>query len=218
MLRVHNLLVTLDGYATGDGQSLDAAFGHAQDEFLHWFGRIRNWRGLQPDANLGPDEAIAAAWGAAIGAEIMGRNKFRPTAGPWPDDGWVGWWGDEEPPFHTPCFVMTHYPREPLAIGDTTFHFVSGTPAEVLALAEAAAGGLDVRLGGGPTTVNEFLAAGLVDYLHVVLAPIVIGRGVRLWDGLEGLHQRYDVESVTVPNGVTHLFFTKRSGPRRPTG
>jgi dihydrofolate reductase len=124
----------------------------------------------------------------------------------------VGWWGDEEPPFHTPCFVMTHYPREPLAIGDTTFHFVSGTPAEVLALAEAAAGGLDVRLGGGPTTVNEFLAAGLVDYLHVVLAPIVIGRGVRLWDGLEGLHQRYDVESVTVPNGVTHLFFTKRSG------
>jgi dihydrofolate reductase len=88
---------------------------------------------------------------AAIGAEIMGRNKFRPTTGPWPDDGRVGWWGDEEPPFHTPCFVMTLYPREPLAIGDTTFHFVAGTPGEVLALAEAAAGGRDVRLGGGPT-------------------------------------------------------------------
>jgi len=130
------------------------------------------------------------------------------TTGPWPEDGWRGWWG-EDPPFHTPCLVMTHYEREPLTVGDTTFHFVSGTLAEVLQLAQKAAGDLDVRLGGGPTTINEFLAAGLVDYLHVVQVPIVLGRGVRLWDGLGGLHERYSIETVTVPSGATHLFFTR---------
>jgi dihydrofolate reductase len=207
-LRVHNFVVSLDGYATGEGQSTEAAFGHAQREFLDWFGKIRIWRGLQPDGKLGPDEAIAAAWGTGIGAEIMGRNKFRPTIGPWPDDGWRGWWG-EEPPFHTPCFVMTHWEREPLIVGATTFHFVSGTPPEVLERARDAAGDLDVRLGGGPTTVNEFLAADLVDYLHVVLVPLVLGRGVRLWDGLDALHERFTVEAVSVPSGATHLFFTR---------
>src|SRR5215472_12021032 len=191
-LRVHNLVVSLDGFATGEGQSLDAAFGHAQQVFMEWFGKIRIWRGLQPDGKFGPDEAIAASWGSAIGAEIMGRNKFRPTSGPWPEDGWRGWWG-EDPPFHSPCFVMTHYPRDPMQVGDTTFYFVSGTPAEVLALAREAAGGLDVRLGGGPTTVNEFLAVDLVDYLHIILVPVVLGGGVRLWDGLGGMHKRFDL-------------------------
>jgi dihydrofolate reductase len=104
---------------------------------------------------------------------------------------------------------MTHYEREPLTAGDTTYHFVNGTPAEVLQLAHKAAGDLDVRLGGGPTTINEFLAADLVDYLHVVQVPIVLGRGVRLWDGLDGLHERYSIETVTVPSGATHLFFTR---------
>jgi dihydrofolate reductase len=208
-LRVHNFLMSIDGYATGSGQTTEAAFGHAQQEFLEWFGKLRNWRGLVPDGNFGPDEAIAAAWGSGIGAEIMGRNKFRPTQGPWPDDGWDGWWG-EEPPFHTPCFVMTHYPREPLIAGDTTFYFVSGTPQQVLDQAADAAGGLDVRLGGGPTTVREFLAADLVDYLHVVVAPVVIGHGVRLWEGLEGLHRRFDVETVSMPSGAAHFFFTRR--------
>jgi dihydrofolate reductase len=207
-LRVHNFLVSLDGYSTGEGQTTTAAFGHAQSQFLDWFGRMRIWRGLQPDGKFGPDEAIAAAWGASIGAEIMGRNKFRPTTGPWPEDGWKGWWG-EEPPFHTPCFVMTHWEHEPITLGKTTFHFVSGTPAEVLAQATEAAGGLDVRLGGGPSTINQFLAADLVDYLHVVVAPIVLGRGVRLWDGLEGLHERFSVESLTTPSGATHLFFAR---------
>jgi len=205
-LRVHNLVVSLDGYATGAGQTTSAAFGDAQDEFMRWFGKIRIWRD-PPD--FGPDEAVAAAWEPGIGAEIMGRNKFRPTTGPWPDDGWRGWWGDE-PPFRTPCFVMTHYPRDPIRVGETTFHFVSGTPADVLALARQAAGGHDVRLGGGPTTVNEFLAAGLVDHLHIVLVPIVLGGGVRLWDGLGGLHDRFDVETVTMPSGATHLFFTRK--------
>jgi dihydrofolate reductase len=205
---VHNLVVSLDGFATGEGQSIDAGFGHAQQTFLEWFEKLRIWRGLQPDGKFGPDEAIASAWGASIGAEIMGRNKFRPTTGPWPQDEWPGWWG-EDPPFHTPCFVMTHYEREPLTVGDTTFYFVSGTPAEVLDQARKAAGDLDVRLGGGPTTINEFLRADLVDYMHVVLVPVVLGRGVRPWDGLDGLHGRYSVETVTVPSGATHVFFTR---------
>jgi dihydrofolate reductase len=105
--------------------------------------------------------------------------------------------------------VLTHWDREPLTVGDTTYYFVNGSPAEVLERARGAAAGLDVRLGGGPTTINEFLAADLVDYLHVVLVPIVLGRGVRLWDGLEGLHERYSVETLTVPSGATHLFFSR---------
>src|SRR5215469_18246305 len=207
MLRVHNFVVSLDGFATGEDQTTDAAFGHAQRPFLDWFGKIRIWRGAEPDGNLGPDEAIASGWGTAIGAEIMGRNKFRPTTGPWPE-GARGWW-DDESPFHTPCFVMTHYAREPLTVDDTTFYFVSGTPQEVLKQAQEAAGGLDVRLGGGPTTINEFLQADLVDYLHIVVVPVVLGRGVRLWDGLDGLHERYTTETVTVPSGATHVFFTR---------
>jgi dihydrofolate reductase len=207
-LRVHNFVVSLDGFATGEGQSTDAGFGHAQQPFLEWFEKLRLWRGAQPDGNFGPDELIASGWGTAIGAEIMGRNKYRPSTGPWPDDDWPGWWG-EDPPFHTPCFVMTHYEQEPLTVSDTTFYFVSGAPAEVLRQAQEAAGDLDVRLGGGPTTVNEFLRADLVDYLHVILVPILLGRGVPLWDGLEGLHERYAVEALTVSSGATHLFFTR---------
>src|SRR5271165_7177248 len=115
--------------------------------------RVHNFV-VSPDGQLSPDEAIASAWGTAIGAEIMGRNKFQPTTGPWPDDFGRGWWG-EEPPFHTPCFVMTHWEREPIKAGETTFYFVNGSPAEVLRRAQEAAGGLDVRLGGGPTTINE---------------------------------------------------------------
>jgi dihydrofolate reductase len=213
-LRVHNFAVTLDGYATGDDQSLEAAFGTAQDEFLPWFAKARIWRpGFRERvafaSNAGADEAVASAWGTGIGADIIGRNMFRPSTGPWPQDGWRGWWG-EEPPFGNPCFVMTHWEHPPLSVGHTTFHFVNGTPADVLQQARDAAGGLDVRLGGGPTTVNQFLAAGLVDYLHIIQLPIVLGRGVRLWDGLDGLHERYTVQSATLPSGATHLFFTRQ--------
>jgi dihydrofolate reductase len=210
-VRVHNLLVTLDGFATGEGQSLTAAFGHAQEQFLYWFDAVNLWRAVQPDTPMTPDEAIADMWGRGIGAEIMGRNKFKPSSGPWdPDDDWRGWWG-ENPPFHTPCFVLTHHPRRPLPMaGGTTFHFLDASPAEAVALATQAANGLDVRVGGGPTTVREFLAADLIDHLHVVVVPIVIGRGVRLWDGLEGVQDRFDVQIVSTPGGVAHLTFTRK--------
>jgi dihydrofolate reductase len=210
-VRVHNLLVTLDGFATGEGQSLTAAFGHAQEQFLHWFDAVNLWRRVRPDGAMTVDEAIADQWGRGIGAEIMGRNKFKPSSGPWdPDDDWRGWWG-EDPPFHTPCFVLTHHPRPPLSMaGGTTFHFLNASPAEAMELATQAANGRDVRIGGGPTTVREFLAADLIDHLHVVVVPIVIGRGLRLWDGLEGVQERFDVQTVSTPSGVVHLTFTRK--------
>jgi dihydrofolate reductase len=140
----------------------------------------------------------------------MGRNKFGPQRGPWGDDEWKGWWGDN-PPFHTPVYVLTHHPRQSIAMkGGTTFHFIDGAPAEALEVAREAAGGLDVRIGGGPSTVRQFLAADLIDYMHVVIVPIVLGRGERLWDGLEELEQRFDLQSVSSPSGVTHLTLTRR--------
>ena len=210
-VRVHNLGVSLDGFATGEGQSLEAPFGHAGSRLLDWMIATRSFSGMHGgvEGTQGVDNAYAAQYFAGVGAEIMGRNKFTPERGPWSDADWRGWWGDE-PPFHTPVFVMTHYPRPPMEMeGGTVFHFVDGTAAEVLALATEAAGDLDVRVGGGPTTVREFLAADLVDLLHVAVVPIVLGRGVRLWDGLEGMEERFAVETVASPSGAAHLTFTR---------
>jgi dihydrofolate reductase len=156
----------------------------------------------------GVDDAFAAATDIGIGAEIMGRGKFGPQEGPWVDESWRGWWGDE-PPFHSPVVVLTHHSRPDLTVGETTFHFRDATPVEALEEAVQLAGGLDVRLGGGPTVVREFLEADLVDHLHVVVVPIILGRGVRLWDGLEGLEDRFDVETTASPVGVVHYVFTR---------
>ncbi|WP_221321605.1 dihydrofolate reductase family protein [Actinoplanes sp. L3-i22] len=211
-VRVHNLAVSLDGFATGEGQSLEAPFGHAGVRLMEWFFETRAFRSMngKDGGSEGVDNAFAAAWGPGIGAEIMGRNKFGPQRGAWADETWQGWWGDN-PPFHTPVFVLTHHPRPALTLaGGNSFHFLDASPAEALAAARAAAGGLDVRIGGGPSTVRQFLDADLVDHLHVVLVPIVLGRGVRLWDGLESLEERFTVEAVTTPSGVTHLTFTRR--------
>jgi dihydrofolate reductase len=140
----------------------------------------------------------------------MGRNKFGPQRGPWVNEDWKGWWGDD-PPFHTPVFVLTHHLRPTIEMkGGTTFHFIDAGPAEALEAAREAAGGLDVRIGGGPTTVREFLAANLIDYMHLAVVPIVLGRGERLWDELEQLEQRFEIEATSSPSGVTHLTFTRR--------
>lgn len=211
LVRVHNFGVSLDGFATGEGQSREAPFGHAGGRLMEWFHGTRTFQGMLGKAggSAGVDDAVAGEWEPGIGAEIMGRNKFGPQRGPWQDHEWNGWWG-ENPPFHTPVFVLTHHPRPSVEMaGGTTFHFVAGTPQEVLRRAREAAGGLDVRIGGGPSTVRAFLAEDLVDHLHVVLSPIVLGRGVRLWDGLEGMERRFHAESVTTPTGVTHLTFTR---------
>ncbi|HVX19240.1 MAG TPA: dihydrofolate reductase family protein [Acidimicrobiales bacterium] len=209
--RVHNFAVSLDGFATGEGQSLEAPFGHVGHTLLEWFdGRVLYGIDKEPTQPATAERVLSTAWSQGIGAEIMGRNKFGPQRGTWPDDGWKGWWGDD-PPFHTPVFVLTHHPRPPIELdGGTTFHFIDASPAEALAEARAAAGGLDVRIGGGPSTVRSFLEADLVDHFHIALVPVVVGRGVRVWDGLEALHERFDVDVVTMPSKVTHLTFTRR--------
>jgi dihydrofolate reductase len=214
-VRVHNFSVSLDGFGTGEGQSLEAPFGHASSRLHEWFFPTRTFRSFQdtdgdPSGSTGVDDAYASSWDRGIGAEIMGRNKFGPQRGPWTDEDWRGWWGDN-PPFHTPVYVLTHHPRPSIEMeGGTTFHFVDASPAEALAMAQDAAGALDVRIGGGPSTVRQFLAADLVDYLHFAVVPIVLGRGERIWDGLEGLESRFDVESVSSPSGVTHLILSRR--------
>ncbi|MEV7358424.1 dihydrofolate reductase family protein [Kitasatospora sp. NPDC088264] len=215
LVRVHNFSISLDGYGTGEGQSLDSPFGHAGDRLHGWFFQTRTFRrmhGREGDTggDTGVDDAMARTWSDGIGAEIMGRNKFGPQRGPWQDHEWKGWWGPE-PVFRTPVFVLTHHPRPTLEMaGGTTFHFLDATPEEALRQAKAAADGKDVRIGGGPSTVRAFLEADLIDHLHVVVVPIVLGRGERLWDGLEGLEQRFRTEAVTSPSGVTHLTFTRR--------
>lgn len=218
LVRVQNLSISLDGFATGEGLSFEAPFGHAGERLHEWMFATRFGRAMlgEPGGSDGVDNAFAERHESlGIGAEIMGRGKFGPQTGPWTDLGsdeeWRGWWG-ENPPFHTPVFVLTHHPRPSVEMeGGTVFHFIDASPQDALALAREAAGDRDIRLGGGATTVREFLAAGLVDALHVVQVPIVLGRGIRLWDGLEGLEGGYDVEQVSAPSGVTHITFARRA-------
>ena len=180
--RVHNLNISLDGYAAGEHVTFDAPIGGAERLFELFDGRVIH--GVdKADAPITLDRALTSMWSQGIGAEIMGRRKFGPQAGDWPDDGWRGWWGDE-PPFQTPVFVMSHHPHPTIDFPNgTSFRFVNGPPGEVLRLAQEAADGLDVRLGGGPSTVRQFLQAGLVDFMHLVIVPITLGSGVSLWEG-----------------------------------
>lgn len=206
---VNSLFVSLDGFAAGEFVTLDQPIGEAQALFSYFDGQ--GIEGVHTvDGPITADRALFAMWGQGNGAEIMGRKKFGPQSGPWPDDGWRGWWG-EQPPFRTPCFVRTHHPRESMEFDNgTSFHFIGASPVEALAEATAAADGLNVRIGGGPSTVRQFLAAGLVDFLHIVIVPVVLGRGVALWEGLDGVEKDFAVESVTTASGLTHQLWNRR--------
>lgn len=209
LLRVQNFTVSTDGYGSGEGQSLEHPFGHANPaELMAWAIATASFPNrTEPGGSHGLDDYFTRDFSHGIGAEIMGRNKFGPQRGPWEDSDWQGWWGDE-PPFHTPVFVLTHHPRPSFSLSDTTFHFVDATPAEALDQAKVAADGLDVRLGGGVMTVREFLDADLIDALHVVVAPVELGRGERLWQSPDELSDRYQMETIPSPtSGVTHLIF-----------
>ena len=211
LARVQFFSVSLDGFGTGEGLSREEPFGHAGERLHQWMFATRWWHERQgePGGSGGIDDALLRLHEPGVGAEIMGSGKFGPPG--WRDDPeWKGWWGPN-PPFHTPTFVMTHHPRPPMQMeGGTTFHFLDASPSEALVTARQAAGGQDVRIGGGATTIREFLTAGLIDQMHVVVVPIVLGRGVRLWDAQEGLESSFDIEAVSSPSGVTHLTFTRR--------
>ena len=212
LVRVQNFGVSRDGFGSGVGQTLERPFGHANPmELMSWAVATASWPNrTDPGGSRGLDDYFTRDFTNNIGAEIMGRNKFSPYRGPWEEHAdWQGWWGDE-PPFRTPVFVMTHHARPSLTLSDTTFHFVSGDPAGVLDKAKAAAGGRDVRLGGGASTVRQFLDAGLVDTLHVAVADVEIGAGSRLWESPDELDDRFHHEVVPSPSGVTHHLFWRR--------
>jgi dihydrofolate reductase len=211
LLRVQNLFLSSDGFGAGEGQSLETPFGTANPlELGAWAFGTASWPGrTDPGGSRGLDDYFVRDFSRNIGAEIMGRNKFSPYRGAH-DLEWQGWWGDE-PPFHTPVFVLTHHPRPSFSLSDTTFHFVDGEPAAVLEQARAAAEGKDVRLGGGVTTIREFLDADLVDTMHVAVVPgVTLGSGVRLWESPDELRDRFHLEVVPSPSGVIHHVFWRK--------
>jgi len=211
LVRVQHFAISLDGFGTGEGLSLEEPFGHAGQRLHQWMLGTRWWHSLvgQAGGSGGIDDTLLRTFDVGIGAEIMGAGKYGyPGWHENPD--WKGWWGGN-PPFHTPVYVLTHHPRPPLEMeGGTTFYFLDASPEEALAEARKGAKGKDIRIGGGVRTLRDFLKAGLVDQMHIVQTPILLGRGQRLWDGLEGLEQSFDVETVSSPSGVTHMMFTRR--------
>jgi dihydrofolate reductase len=208
LLRVQNFNISSDGIAAGEDQRLDQPFGFPNPQRLFgWAGATASWvMRTDPGGSRGLDDYLTRDYARNIGAEIMGRNKFGPQRGPWTDHEWQGWWEDE-PPFHTPVFVLTHHPRPSIKLSDTTFHFVEGDPVTILDQAKEAAQGQDVRLGGGVTSIREFLDAGLIDTLHVAVSPLTLGTGLKLWDSPDDLLDRYQRDVVPSSSGVTHYLY-----------
>lgn len=207
--RVHNLMTSLDGFSAGTRVTFDEPFGEAFALTTGFDGRVIH--GVhRADAPITLDRLLTSTWDQGIGVEIMGRRKFGPQTGPWePDDDWRGWWGDE-PPFRTPVVVLTHHRREPIHFDNgTSFHFLDADPAEALAYATDLADGGDIRLGGGPSSIKEFLAADLVDFLHLRIVPVTVGTGTSIWDGIADLQERFTIESATSASGVTHQFWNR---------
>jgi dihydrofolate reductase len=186
-LRVACFSVSADGYGAGPDQSLENPLGVGGETLHEWFFPTRTFRAMlgQAGGSTGVDDAFAVAGFANVGAWILGRNMFGPVRGPWPDDSWKGWWGPS-PPYHVPVFVLTHHPRAPIEMeGGTTFHFVTDGIRAALDRARQAAAGKDVRIGGGVSTIRQYLQAGLVDEIHLALTPVLLGRGEALLSGLD---------------------------------
>jgi dihydrofolate reductase len=211
-LRVHSFGMSLDGYSAGTDQSLEHPLGVRGPEIMGWFFPTRVFCRMHGagDGETGRDNAIAERGFEGIGAWILGRNMFGPIRGPWPDENWKGWWG-EEPPYHVPAFVLTHYPRPPLVMaGGTTFHFVTDGIHSALAQARAAAGDRDVRLGGGVATVREYLREGLIDELHLAVRPVLLGAGESLFQGLDMRALGYEAVDHVAGERATHVFIRRK--------
>jgi dihydrofolate reductase len=212
-LRVHSFSVSLDGYGAGPRQDLEHPLGVGGPALMEWFFPTRLWQRMkgQDGGETGIDNDLAEQGFAGIGAWILGRNMFGPVRGPWPDESWQGWWGDE-PPYHTPVFVLTHHPRPSLRMaGGTEFHFVTEGIEAALSQARAAADGLDVRLGGGVATVREYLRAGLIDELHLALRPVLLGSGEHLLGGLDLPALGYACSRQVMGERACHVFLHKRA-------
>jgi dihydrofolate reductase len=211
-LRVQSFSVSIDGFGAGPNQGLDHPLGTGGMALHDWAFATRTFRQMHGDTGgaTGVDDEFAARGFRRIGAWIMGRNMYGPIRGPWPDENWKGWWG-ANPPYHTPVFVLTHHPRASITMsGGTTFHFITEGIRVALQRATEAAGGLDVRLGGGVATVRDYLSAGLVDEIHLAIAPVVLGSGEHLFSGLDLPRLGYlRTEHVSTTN-ATHVVLSKR--------
>lgn len=212
-LSVRAFAISIDGYGAGPDQSVKDPLGVGGEALHEWFFPTRTFRRMsgKEDGETGIDEDFAARSFENVGAWIMGRNMFSPSRGPWPDDGWKGWWGDN-PPYHVPVFVLTHHARAPITMqGGTTFHFVTDGIESALAQARAAAGGKDIRIGGGVATVRQHLRARLIDEMHVAISPLLLGRGESLFAGIDLPALGYaSTEHVSSPAAM-HLTIAKQA-------
>ena len=208
LLRVCSFSVSLDGFGAGPRQSLEQPLGERGETLHRWVFGTRTFQrmhGSGDDGSTGVDDDFARRGFENIGAWILGRNMFGPARGPWPDEAWKGWWGDE-PPYHCEVFVLTHHARAPLVMqGGTTFHFVTGGIREALQRARSAAGGRDVRVGGGASTIRQYLQAGLVDEMHLAIAPVLLGQGEPLFAGLDLPSQGWRVAEHVATEAATHV-------------
>ena len=210
-VRVQIFALSLDGFGAGPRQSLQDPLGERGPELMQWFFPTRFWRAMQGQdgGETGVDNDMAERSMQGIGAYILGRNMFGPIRGPWPDDGWKGWWGDN-PPYRAPTFVLTHHARAPEPMtGGTTFHFVTEGIEVALERAKAAANGLDVRVGGGAATVRQYLQARLVDDLHLVVSPVLLGQGESLMQGLDLRALGYACTRTVAGERATHVFIER---------
>ena len=204
--------MSIDGYGAGPNQDLQNPLGVGGPDLMEWFFRTRVWGRIhgREDGETGVDNDLAERGFAGIGAWILGRNMFGPVRGPWLDDTWKGWWGDE-PPYHTPVFVLTHHARPPIRMaGGTEFRFVTEGIHAALEQATVAAGGGDVRIGGGVATVRQYLCAGLIDDMHLVVRPVALGSGEHLLDGIDLRGLGYHCAEYVLGNRALHVTVRRR--------
>jgi dihydrofolate reductase len=210
-LRVASFSVSIDGFGAGPAQALEHPLGVGGEALHQWAFATRTFQAMfgKEGGSTGADDDFAARGFAGVGAWILGRNMFGPVRGPWPDDTWKGWWG-ETPPYHVPVFVLTHHARAPLTMkGETTFHFVTGGIHEALARAREAAGDRDVRLGGGVATIRQYLEAGLVDEMHLAIAPAILGTGESLLGGIDLRKLGYRCTEHVATPAAMHVVLTR---------
>lgn len=212
-VRVENFTISLDGYGAGPNQNIENPLGVGGESLHDWMVATRSWQKMhgKEGGESGVDDDFAARGATAVGAWIIGRNMFGPIRGPWADTNWKGWWGDN-PPYHVPVFVLVHHARPPIRMeGNTTFHFVTGGIHEALNQARQSAGGRDVRIGGGVSTVQQYLRAGLIDELHIAIAPVLLGRGEMLFEGLDLPALGYDCVQFVGSKAATHVVLRRQA-------
>ncbi|SCB15566.1 dihydrofolate reductase family protein [Rhizobium hainanense] len=210
-VRVAGFSLSIDGFGAGLEQSLNDPLGKRGPELFEWFFPTRTFQAMfgKEGETEGADAKYAASANTGFGAFILGRNMFGPIRGDWPDENWKGWWGDN-PPYHAPTFILTHYPREPIVMeGGTTFYFVTGGIEEALSQAKAAAGGKDIKIGGGVSTVRQYLQAGLVDEIHYAISPVMLGKGEAMFAGIDLPSLGFRVVAHEATEKATHIVLSK---------